>query len=487
MFSSPDKNRNVIPRWRSYKRSAGSHEARSGSFRRAKLATVVSDEFEQTCRRWTKEKSVATALDMLGAAEALAIQKNRYVEGAIEFLRTCVTTPPGWDFWKPESPRILTPDIDESVSAVRKYLANNPRNPYLWSDLALHYAKIGKKDKAELAMKVALGLAPLSRVIIRSTARQYVYRDDLPQALWIVRRAENLKYDPWLLSAELALSAALSKPSKYAKYAATLLDTGRIPPIDSSELASAIATLEVRDGKVKRAKRLLKAENFSLPTENALAQVAWTERKSGTKLEDKPHPEVAHTYERDAWKARWDGRWTDSVTQCEAWLEYQPFSSRPAILATYLGCTVMKDATKAVSIAEKALLANPDDFMLRNNLAICYAKSGRAEEAKQCLESVSLNQQSSDLLGIYKATSGLIAYRLGNAQLGRELYKEAKQKHLKTLDEREKASVFQLVEELSFHGVITTIDETLQAVSEKFGHDNESDLGIMLKMALERT
>src|SRR6185295_6008504 len=97
------------------------------------------------------------------------------------------------------------------IKALKQRRIAEPRNAFVWSDLARLYVLVGLRDQAERAMQVALSLAPFDRFIVRSAARFFLHSSNPDRSLQILRRNERTKLDPWLMAAELAFSSVVNK------------------------------------------------------------------------------------------------------------------------------------------------------------------------------------------------------------------------------------------------------------------------------------
>src|SRR5437868_434116 len=127
-------------------------------------------------------------------------------------------------------------------------------------------------------MDVAVGLAPTNRFVLRSASRLYIHVGRKGKAHHILERAESTKYDPWLLSAEIAAASAAERTSKLVRSGERMIEDESIPIFQKNELGSAIATLELAHGKIKRARNLFR-DALTAPTENTVAQADWALRK----------------------------------------------------------------------------------------------------------------------------------------------------------------------------------------------------------------
>ena len=230
--------------------------------------------------------------------------------------------------------------------------------------------------------------------------------------------------------------------------------TGRLfRPKHLSELASAVATLELRAGHAKRSKRWFSMA-LEAPTENSLAQVAWASRQHKSIDLDHYYVTVPNAFEAESLTHFQRGEWRDAVDKCELWLFDQPFSNRPSIFGSFLSAITLEDYEKSRQFAERGLMSNPNDPMLLNNLAFALINQGDLGGAKKALGKASQLLSSDPYLMGVKTTMGLWQFRNGNSERGRELYNEAISKARKTQGEEGStivalAALFHAMEEAS--------------------------------------
>ena len=151
-----------------------------------------------------------------------------------------------------------------------------------------------------------------------------------------------------------------------------------------------------------------------------IAQVEWANRheRLGLDVEEKAR-EVPLTFEAQFW-ANYERRDQAMSTQLvREWAVDEPFSSRPVVMGTFLG-GIFEDYELGRQIGEAGLIANPDDEQIINNLAFIEASDGNLVGAWQRIHSMS-NFKSSHFV----ANTGLIAYRMGQIDLGRRCYRAA--------------------------------------------------------------
>ena len=148
------------------------------------------------------------------------------------------------------------PTLYEQVRILRHLLRTEPRDPIAWVELSRTYAILGLREQAERSMAVALQLAMNNRFVLRSASRLWIYLDDPERAHDIIGRADRTCYDPWLLAAEIAIGSIDKKTPRFVKAARLMLSRGQFSPAHISELASAVATLELASGSIKKSKKL---------------------------------------------------------------------------------------------------------------------------------------------------------------------------------------------------------------------------------------
>jgi hypothetical protein len=252
-----------------------------------------------------------------------------------------------------------------------------------------------------------------------------LHEGDRELAHHVLLAAPALKRDPWILASEIAVASTRRKTSEFVKLARKCLEAEKYSPFHLSELAGALATLEAHAGNMKAAKRLCRL-SLTQPTENAIAQAAWLDRKSDGILSCHV-AETSELYspEASAWFAARNGRWNSALDQAHQWQADQPFSSRPAILGSYIASTGLEDYEEAARIAESGLRSNWTDATLRNNLAFAHARAGKITEASQVLSHIKDSMIDARSRICLTATRGLIAFRSGNLLAGRELYRDA--------------------------------------------------------------
>jgi tetratricopeptide (TPR) repeat protein len=290
------------------------------------------------------------------------------------------------------------------------------------NDIALLYESLGFYEQSEKAINRALQIVPDCRYILRSAARLHIHHENGRMAHRLLWSNERTLYDPWLLSAEIAVASAIGKTSRFVKAARLMIESNEFQPFHISELASAIATLEFEAGNVKRARKYFE-QSLLTPTENAVAQVSWALRMDANLgIRGNPQVKAPVSHEALAWEYNRNAKWDETVSEAYQWLMDQSFSSRPAILGSYVLAVAKQDYEKSMEIAYLGLIANPNDFTLINNYAFAAVQANHLDKAKREFYRIDQTTLSTKNKIVWLATSGLIKYREGLPKEGNQLY-----------------------------------------------------------------
>jgi len=421
-----DKNRKVIPRWRSVARALTQKEFEPVPDRTVPVALDLDSTFKEKLVEWTNRQDLPAAIELLGAA-ALA---NR--EGEARSAAEFVLSNPG----SPLTHRLARQALDgpstdnqtdspqQEIARLRSLVRSYPRDALAWLDLGLAFTNAGASQKAKEAMEVALALAPRNRFVLRSVVRGLLHNREPERASWVIERSPSTPLDPWLISVEIALSMITGRESDLVKVGRSLLKSASLPAFHLGELASSLATLEASSGDIRTAKKLFK-QSLVDPTENCVAQARWAAQQEKVLDFDPLHLRTPLSFEARARALFHAGQWKQALGEAIEWLHDQPFSTVPAVLATYLASTSLEDHKHAVELARTGLRANPRDPFLLNNLAFGLANLGNLNEARISLSRILPDPDEKSVEICRIATLGLIEFRAGNSELGRRLYRDA--------------------------------------------------------------
>lgn len=430
MAANPDTgDRNVVPRWRSVKRTieAGEFQTRvpRGLDRGHETQLHVFED------AWRRNPSQLTALELVEAGlvanaperARLAADELLEKDGLVGVLARRSTTgkvlyPP------PETHGGLPNRAYRRIAITKRKLLANPRSAILWGDLARRYTSLGQFDEAKHALRVARILAPNSRYLLRSEVRFLVHIDKDDEAVKVLQKHPRTFGDPWLMAALLSTSEKACKPLPGKKHIRRLLDDDNFRPIERSELASEAGTLELRSGATRMGTRLLAAA-LTNPTDNSLAQVEWVSNRFDVLQVDLEQFAVPFPDEARARSAAQAGEWDTALLHAEGWMDDQPFDAGAAVLGSYVASVGLEDWGRAILTARAGLLASPNDIMIRNNLAFALLGSNQLEAAAAELSHISTSSSDVSAQAAVLATRGLLAFRSGDPFSGHELYLSA--------------------------------------------------------------
>jgi tetratricopeptide (TPR) repeat protein len=428
------KHRTVVPRWKSPQQAVETYSIdKAKSLRRKKRSDVwikrLTSSYEQLPTPHGANELYETAL-LAGSVDdlpptvvkqsgqlrdAIALQSARYSSYGAAPERATLTLG--------DTLNVHEDSARSEIRRLRKLLAANPDRSFCWSELARHFLVVGEKEKAIRSMQAALQVARRNRYLCRAAARLFVHVEDPDRALSLLRSEPDIKQDPWLLAAEIAISSITAKSSRLLDAGARIMESSQFDNRQLSELASALGTVELDHGGAKRAKALFH-RSLVAPTENALAQAQWALERN-TKI---VIPEAAWStpasYEAKALASRQAHKWADALHWCAAWLADEPFSSRPALMGSYLGSVQPEHYALAEKFATVGLGSSNANISLWNNRAVARAYQGKTVEAYEDIKAALQHSPARDDTHLL-ATLGLIAMRSGMAEVGREQYRQS--------------------------------------------------------------
>ena len=430
-----DQDRKVIPRWRTFRKTLNSKEL-DPVIRKNRSEQITCDFLGPKIAEWKENRDLGYAADVVGTAVTLG-RGEEVVDAARFLLRRGLDLSP---WLRQLAERVLgTPkrtenilnsealdkqSLYEQIRLLRRILREEARDPISWVELSRFYAILGLGDQAGRSMTVALELARDNRFVVRAASRLWVHLGDYDRAHDIVVRADRTRSDPWLLAAEIAIGSIDGRFPRYFKQARRLLAGELFSPMHISELASALATLELSSGRIGRSRKLFRT-SLKQPTENSIAQAAWVARNHNVINVTDDYLAQPNTFEARSWSFFEDSRWVDVVVQCHLWQRDQPFSAWPCMLGSYVAAVALEDYSTAEGFCEEGLRANPKNFILLNNLAFSLINRSELEEAQTVISKIPRQGLSRRDRAVLYATNGLLEFRFGNVEAGRKLYTSA--------------------------------------------------------------
>lgn len=459
----PEIDRKILPRWRTFDMTLSLGELSSGSTSRLHQR-ITNDFLAARISDWKQYRTEGHAADLVGAA--LAIGKEMQATEAANFLLQNdhsisvwareiahkVLSPSSIDKGQTRFPRQL--DKSEQYAQIRilrQCLRIEPRDSIMWVDLARVHAILGQREQATKCMAVAQQLAADNRFVLRSASRFWVHLGDPERAHNLIVKSEVTRNDPWILAAEIATSSASGKTSKFIRTAYRMLSDSSYRAKHLSELASAVATLELYSGSIKKARKLF-AQSLMEPTENSIAQAVWATKKDYRIRIENQHLEFLNAFEARSRTYYIRGEWKRIITDCWRWQFDQPFSSGPSISGSFISAVALEDYSESESFAKYGLIANSSNFTLLNNLAFALINSGKLDDARNTLSKIDNTRIARRDRAILQATRGFLSFRQRNISEGQKLYLDALSIARSTKENRliALASVFYAMEWLNF-------------------------------------
>lgn len=430
--SNMEKERHTIPRWNSIYMAEKLGEQSSSIVKNEHREIVPKSYLKTLLDDWENERNLLLAIEIISNARLSNSSENLsdileyakheilYLENVPDLLREYLA--PSDREKRKVFPATTHQDL---ISKIKQQLNKYPNNSLMWVELSREYTILGQYEKAKKSIHTAYGLSPENRTVLRAIARYYTHLSEQDKALFYLRKSTLVDMDPWVLAAEISISNLIGKSSKKIKRAQQIIDSNNYSPLSISELASELGTMEFASGNFKLGKRRLKSATID-PFENAVAQIAWINESVcnitniiGTipiTIECNYEAQMRFCIQRQDW---------ENAQKCAGlWQEYQPFSHDAALISSFISSDYLQDYDTAKKSIECGLNSNPDNVDLLNNYIYALVLNNELETAKtkyRCAVSLDQKKESISLI----ATGGLLNYRQGNPEKGREMYLEA--------------------------------------------------------------
>jgi tetratricopeptide (TPR) repeat protein len=161
------------------------------------------------------------------------------------------------------------------------------------------------------------------------------------------------------------------------------------------------------------------------PTDNSIAQVEWASEKISNLRLERRHLNATLSYEARALDFYFEGKWPETYRECLNWFNDEPYSSRPAVLGTFIASVAQENYSEAVRLARRSLKANRNNQLLLNNLTFALASAGKVDEAAKVYTQMDPNICNEGEKITWFATGGLLLFRRKAITEGRTLYQKA--------------------------------------------------------------
>lgn len=412
--------RNVVPSWRPTDRASSAGEIQSA----VRVSREVDlRQLEEPAQAFVTQPGLHTALDLLATAEMLSIHNElTTAAGSLVSSRRSIEyqgirgKPLGSDESVVDASRV-------ALRRLRARLSSDPRDALSWVDASLAYTNLGQRRPAVKAMETALRLSSEHRLVVRSASRLFIHLGDDDRGFEVLDRTEARRYDPWVAASYLAAAEVAGVRASDTRLALEMLVDTNLSPSSTAELASQLGTIELRSGRDRRGKALVQ-QSLRAPNGNVLAQATSMSSLGAAAPTDAL---VDSTPLADEARARLSAHELDfdaSLVAAQHWQADQSFSSDAATFASWAAAVFDRGYEDAAEMVEQSLITNPNEPMLLNNGAFVDIQLSRFGAATQKLKKANAGNgvvQDASLI----ATTGLLAFRLGEPQRGRELYERS--------------------------------------------------------------
>jgi hypothetical protein len=155
-----------------------------------------------------------------------------------------------------------------------------------------------------------------------------------------------------------SVRAAKCRSPRFKRQAYDLVKYFEGDPAAISELAASIGTNEAFHGPLRRARQYFRLALKS-PTENVVAQASGMSKKlpGAVNFDGNRLLNQESVYEARALSAYHEGRWNDVLAEAELWLADESFSSRPAVIASFVAGSMLGDFRQSERFANLGLIA----------------------------------------------------------------------------------------------------------------------------------
>lgn len=414
----------VLPKWLEYHRVIHTKELTIPRTEPFQVNSFTKNQVKKQLQDFAADPSVFKAADLMGAAIIIndletATEMAKYV------LKHSGVEVPTLEL----AEKVLNAEMESNINStllpinnriahLKKEVIKHPHNGISWMELARCYTIKGQKEKARKAVIIALTLSPRNRYVVRSGVRYFTHIDDFDAAYHHLKRALDQVTDPWIKALEVSISLRINiKLGRSKKLLPSNLPLDRI--FHFSELFESVGMLELESGNVKNAKKNFKVA-WQNPSESVIRHGEWVLRNRLPTLQPNNVLNYENSREAMAWNNFSNLKLEEALENVVEWELEEPYSASPYVLGCHIA-DCLEELDTAVDFALRGLSANPNHFMLTNNLCYTLTKQNELDKAKERLMSLSSNLTENEML-FYNATSGLYEFKKGNVEIGRKLY-----------------------------------------------------------------
>lgn len=402
------------------------------------IINLKEENLDNKLIEWRKSKNYSLAGDIL--SQAIVSKKLEDYTEVKEYLLSNYPkdTILKWLFGERTSEK----KNEERIKHNFKKLSLEPKDALTWTDQAINYISINNRAEAIECIEEAVKINSNMGFIIRNASRIFNLIGDTNRSIKLLKNSEYYKYDPQIVSAEIAFSQLENRKTQGIDIADKLLVNNKYKNHEKSELASTLGTIEFFKKNYKKSEELF---NLSLlaPNRNSFAQSLWYKKEEISPQKFKAYE---HSNEIQTRRNSKENNFTKALEYSLKWIKDEPYSVRPYRVSSHISGVLLGDTENAYNLITQAMEAQKaikgdnftkkEELEFNNDIAYYLLKSNRVQEAEKYIEPLLELQNKStkldDIEYINIATLGLFAYKNQDINLGNNLYRKTITHFLKT-------------------------------------------------------
>lgn len=429
-------NRQLIPRWHTSRKAMS---LQFPTLQPIKVNSGISqnDKFLRKAReKWAEDRNIGNATELFTGLMIRDIFEDPDGNDSLRFLLQHEKQLPRGtlDLITPKLRHIdknikyyshSPQEVRKIISRLKKIVHQFPNDYMTWSDLGFYYTVLGTTEKAKKCLSIAWGICNGNPYITRSYARFLLHTEQPDQAMWVLRKTGGIGKDPLITSASIAIGNAFNIRGADLTKANKLLSSYNGIRAFSSELAAALGTIEVLNGRTKKARELF-THAMQEPSENSLSQYKWLRHKydfdmNGQLVDD------AVTVEGNVNELYVKGQFSECRDKLLELFSFQPISDAPISDAGYMSLVGLNDPDFVIKLSEGRVPYTHMSFGELNNLVVAKLLKENLTDIDMYLHLLSKKviSKQHESFGVYQATAGMALFKLNNYEKAKEQYQAA--------------------------------------------------------------
>lgn len=387
------------------------------------------DDFDDKLQLWNRNKTKLLSSEIISSA--IINKRLDEVQDVIDYLRDIS---PNDEIMKFLFDDKKEKSIIDKVNYNRHKLQIESKDVVSWIDQSINFMFLNNRDEAIECIDSALKINSKAGFVLRNASRILNLTGNNNRAISILQKSEYFKFDPQLLSAEIAFSQLTGNKSKGLEIAKRLIINGKYANYSISELASALATMEFDKRNFKESERYFDLA-LKAPNSNSLAQIMWYKKNpinNNIRVQVDSNEIRTHQYSNI-------NNFEKSFEYSLKWKSEEPFNKVPYSMAAHLKGVLLEDFEEAYKITLSSCklqenikgkyFSEDEKLGFNNDLAYYLLKQNKIEEAEDILApAMKLLSKKNDLNNfenINIATLGLLYIKKGETETGERLYRQS--------------------------------------------------------------